>query len=90
MIILVSIIIYIGSYFAFWILVKKKKRSQNYIRWASLVSLCPVIISACFIFDELENIMHLGENNLLIQIVILFILIYGFRLFQEQQSSNSD
>jgi hypothetical protein len=87
---LVFILVYSGTFLAFWLMVKNKKRSQKYIRLISLFSLCPIIISAVFISDELANIIGFGGNKTLFHIITLFVLIYGFRLFQDFGEKESD
>ena len=79
----ISIIIFGGVFVSFWVLIRGKKRTEKYIRWLSLISLCPVIICSIIIADELAQILVPAAKGIIIQSVILFLLIYGFRLFQE-------
>jgi K+ transporter len=78
-----SVVVYLGTFLVYWIALKVKKRSKKIIRFLSLVALCPIIISSIFIFDELVKIIEVGNYKILFQIVILFIMIYSFRIYQD-------
>ena len=83
MTLLISVLIYLGTYVLYLLLLNIKKRNLKDIRWLSLITLVPIIISSIFISDELVKGNEMGKNEYLYHVIILFIMIYIFRLYQE-------
>jgi len=82
--------IYFVLYILFWWYISFRKRSIRVVRRASLIALAPVIICSVFIQDELAAYLRIETGVMFFKIVILIVLIYCFRLFEEIVINNSD